>query len=138
MRPLGKLLPKTKISISYDEHCKSSIWDLLRLYLSDKPPIQRFPVEGTRLSSLPWLPHNSVLPHAVKMRRGGGVWFERCSTANWYLSTAGWWDGWGSTHARTHLRKPEECTDLTQLRTCLRFHRTIEKERKFVETCNQR
>ena len=28
------------------------------LYLSDKPPIQRFPVEGATLAPLPWLTHH--------------------------------------------------------------------------------
>ena len=28
------------------------------LYLSDKPPIQRFPVEGAALAPLPWLTHH--------------------------------------------------------------------------------
>ena len=95
---LTMLNPRFHTSLTQNILSPSSMF----LYLSNQPPIQRFPVKGATLPSLPRLPHNCSLASFQKTRRGvEKLWFEQCWTANWYLRPpplpVGWLVG-ASTH----------------------------------------
>ena len=101
-------------------------------YLSDEPPIQRFPVKGATLPSLPGLPHSCSLASFQKTRRGAEM-VSGLSGAQQQTGICGHPHSWSplvgwSWQARTDTSEEGRGmhTDLTQLRTRLRHHRTID------------